>query len=66
MADKETRKRIRTNRQKAYAKAYVTGRDHYRQLGDSDRITVRGSARLGYKKGLKDAHFEAKQRSRLK
>lgn len=66
MADKETRKRVKMNRKKAYARAYVTGRDHYRQFGDADRISVRCSAKRGYKKGLQDANFEAKQRSRLK
>lgn len=66
MADKETRKRIKTNRKKAYARAYLTGRAHYSQFGDSDRTTVRCSAKRGYRKGLKDAHYEAKQRNLLK
>ena len=45
MADKETRKRVKMSRKKAYAKAYLTGRDHYRQFGDADRTSVRCSAR---------------------
>lgn len=60
------RKPLKTSRKKAYAKGYLTGRDHYRQINDSDHITVRGSARRGYRKGLSDAHFEAKQRKQLK
>ena len=56
------KKKLGPSRKKAYARAYLTGRDHYRQFEDSDRMTVRGSARCGYRKGLKDAHFEAKQR----
>ena len=63
MADKETRKRVKMSRKKAYAKAYLTGRAHYKQFSDSEKITVRCSAKRGYRKGLKDANFEAKQRS---
>lgn len=66
MADKETRKRVKMSRKKAYAKAYLTGRDHYKQFGDADKTSVRCSARRGYRKGLRDANFEAKQRSQLK
>lgn len=60
------RKTIKTSRKKAYAKGYLTGRDHYKQINESDHITVRGSARRGYKRGLSDAHREAKQRKILK
>lgn len=59
-------KQIRLSRRKAYAKGYLTGRDHYRQIEDSSRFTVRGSARRGYRKGLADAHREYKQRKILK
>lgn len=66
MAEYKQRKKLGPSRKKAYARAYLTGKDHYRQFEDSKHMTVRGSARCGYRKGLKDAHFEAKQRAALK
>lgn len=66
MAKPKKSKPIKQSRKKAYATGYLTGRSHYRQLKDSNRITVRGSARRGYRRGLKDAHYEAEQRRRLK
>lgn len=61
---KATLKQIKKSRKAAYARAYLTGRDHYKHLQHSDHISVRGSAKRGYRRGLKDAHFEAKQRRR--
>jgi hypothetical protein len=58
-------KKIGPSRKQAYARAYLTGKNHYRQFPDSDHMTVRGAAKFGYRKGLKDAHFEAKQRKLL-
>lgn len=57
---------VKQSRKKAYARAYFTGRDHYRQFSDASKITVRGSARRGYRRGLQDAHFEHKQRQQIK
>lgn len=54
------------SKREAYARAYFTGKDHYKQNKDSVRMTVRGAARRGYRKGMSDAHFEAKQRQRIK
>lgn len=57
---------IKHSKKVAYAKGYFTGKDHYRQLKDSSKITVRGSAKRGYRRGLHDAHFEYKQRQQIK
>ena len=57
---------VKQSRKKAYAKAYFTGKDHYRQFSDAGKCTVRGSARRGYRRGLQDAHFEHKQRQQIK
>lgn len=59
-------KNLKESRRKAFARGYFTGKDHYKQNEDSDRMTVRGAARRGYRKGMNDAHFEAKQRQKLK
>lgn len=45
----------------AYAKGYLTGRDHYRQIPYSHIGSVRRKAYRGYKRGFKDAVFEGKQ-----
>ncbi len=59
-------KQYKQSRRTAYARAYFTGKDHYKKNRDSDRCSVRGAARRGYRKGMSDAHFEHKQRQRIK
>lgn len=54
------------SKREAYARGYFTGKDHYKQNKDSDHMAVRGAARRGYRKGMSDAHFEAKQRQRIR
>lgn len=55
----------RKSKRKAYATAYFTGKAHYRDFSDSNKLAVRGSAKRGYRRGLRDAHFEYKQRQRM-
>lgn len=50
----------------AFAKGYAAGRNHYDQLNDSGLYRVRYAARRGYKKGLKDRHYQTKQEQYLK
>ena len=54
------------SKREAYARGYFAGKDHYKQNKDSDHVTVRGSAKRGYRRGLHDAHFEYKQRQQIK
>lgn len=58
--------KYRESKKKAFAKGYFTGRNHYEQLPDSGHGGVRRAARRGYRKGLRDRHFQAKQERLLK
>ena len=47
----------------AFAKGYLTGVDHALNLKDMDHSSVRGSARRGYRKGIKHGTYQVRQRT---
>ena len=57
---------IKTSKKRAYAKGYLAGIDHSRQLSNIHKLTVSGSAKRGYSKGLKHGTYQKKQKMIVK